>query len=277
MRFMETAAREVWRSALEAWAIPQRLIDAVGVDPYVWHPEFWERMRRAEGSWLAESPTMAIVEDLARGGSILDVGAGTGRLAIPLAGRGHRVTTVERDPDMARSLATEAERAGVVMTQVVGAWPLVAGNTGVHDVVLSTQVVYDVPGIGSFVEAMHDRARRGVVVEMTPTHPWSSLSRYFRSLHDLARPSRPTVDDFVRVVAEVTRVTPHQERWMTPTGLRFADMQELLTFYRRRLLVPPLRSMEAAALLEPDVRRTEDGWLVLGPAEREVVTVWWGK
>ena len=64
---------------------------------------------------------------------------------------------------------------------------------------------------------------------------------------------------------------------MTPTGLRFADMQELLTFYRRRLLVPPLRSMEAAALLEPDARSTEDGWLVLGPAEREVVTVWWGK
>jgi len=274
---MENAAREAWRSALEAWAIPQRLIDAVGVDPYVWHPEFWERMRRAEGSRLAESPTMAIVEDLARGGSILDVGAGTGRLAIPLAGRGHRVTTVERDPDMARSLATEAERAGVVMTQVVGAWPLVAGNTGIHDVVLSTQVVYDVSGVGGFVEAMHDRARRGVVVEMTPRHPWTPLSRYFRALHALERPSRPTVDDFGRVVEEVVGVSPHQKRWTAPTGLRFVDLQELLTFYRRRLLVPPIRSIEAAALLEADVRHTDDGWLVLGPEEREMVTLWWRK
>ncbi|MBI5158260.1 MAG: methyltransferase domain-containing protein [Acidimicrobiia bacterium] len=274
---METAAREAWRSFLEAWAIPQRLIDAVGVDPHVWHPEFWERMRRAEASRLQESPTLAIVEDIAGGGSVLDVGAGTGRLAIPLAGRGHRVTTVERDPDMARSLAAEAERAGAVMTQVVGAWPLVAGNTGIHDVVLATQVVYDVAGIGGFVEAMHHRSRRGVVVEMTPRHPWTPLSRYFRALHGLERPSRPTVDDFGRVVEEVVGISPQQRHWTAPTGLRFADMQELLAFYRRRLLVPPVRSIEAAALLEPDVRHTDDGWLVLGPEERDVVTLWWRK
>ncbi len=187
------------------------------------------------------------------------------------------MTTVERDLDMARSLAAEADRAGVAMTQVVGAWPLVAGNTGIHDVVLSTQVVYDVPGIGGFIAAMHDRARRAVVIEMPPRHPWASLSRYFRALHDLERPVRPTVDDFARVVEEVVGVTPHQESWSIPSGLRFADLQELLTFYRRRLLVEPVRSIEAAALLEPDVRHTDDGWLVLGSTEREVVTVWWRK
>ncbi|MEK7252872.1 MAG: methyltransferase domain-containing protein [Actinomycetota bacterium] len=274
---MEIAAREAWRSALEAWAIPQRLIDAVGVDTDRWQPEFWERMRRTDKATVVDSPTLAVVEELSGGGSVLDVGAGAGRLAIPLAARGHRVTTVERDPDVARSLVEEAKRAGVVVTQIVGAWPMVAGNTGIHDVVLSTQVVYDVPGIGMFVEAMYDRSRRGVVVEMTPRHPWTPLSRYFRSLHDLDRPTRPTVDDFARVVEEVTGVVPRQQRWATSTGLRFADMQELLTFYRRRLLVPPIRSMEAAALLEPDIRRTADGWLVLGSAEREVVTVWWEK
>jgi len=274
---METVAREAWRSALEAWAIPQRLIDAAGVDPHRWHPELWDRMRRAEAAWIGDSPTVAKVEELSHGGSVLDVGAGTGRLAIPLAARGHRVTTVERDPEMARSLSEEAERAGVVITQIVGAWPIVAGNTGVHDVVLSTHVVYDVPGIGGFVAAMQDASRRGVVVEMTARHPWSPLYRYFRALHGLERPARPTVEDFASVVEEVVGVTPAQQRWSSPTGLRFTDMQELLTFYRRRLLVPPVRSMEAAALLEPDVRRTDDGWLVLGPVEREVVTVWWRK
>lgn len=277
MASMHTTAREAWRSALEAWAIPQRLIDAVGVDPHRWQPEFWERMRRTEASRTGDSPTMALVADLSRGGSVLDVGAGTGRLAIPLASRGHRVTTVERDPDMARALAAEAERSRVVLTQVVGSWPFVASNAGIHDVVLSTQVVYDVAGIGGFVDAMHDQARRGVVVEMTPVHPWTPLSRYFRALHDLSRPTRPTADDFAAVVTEVTGITPHQERWTTRTGLRFADMQELLTFYRRRLLVPPMQSMEAAALLEPDVHHTDDGWLVLGSEEREMVTMWWRK
>lgn len=272
---METAAREAWRSALEGWAIPQRLIDAVGVDPHRWQPELWERMRRSEAGRVTASPTFRIVEELSRGGSILDVGAGTGRMAIPLAARGHRVTTVERDEEMARSLSEEADRARVSLTQVVGAWPLVAGNTGIHDVVLCTHVVYDVPGIGGFVEALHRAARRAVVVELTPRHPWSALSPYFDALHDLPRPSRPTADDFARVVTEVTGAVVQREDWLTPTGLRFADLQELLTFYRRRLLVPPVRSMEAAALLQPDVRHTSDGWLVLGPTEREVVTMWW--
>ena len=262
---------------LEGWAIPQRLIDAVGVDPDRWQPEFWDRMRSFEESVAATTPTFSIVEDLSGGGSVLDVGAGGGRLAMPLAAHGHRVTAVERDPEMARTMTGDADRAGVKVTQLVGAWPVVAGNTGIHDVVLCTQVVYEVSSIGGFLEAMHDRARRGVVVEMTPRHPWTPLSRYFRALHGLDRPSRPTVDDFLAVVREVTGRDPRLEHWSAPTGLRFADLQELLTFYRRRLLVPPQRSMEAAALLQPDIRKTADGWLVLGPLERDVVTVWWKK
>ncbi|HEX5631089.1 MAG TPA: class I SAM-dependent methyltransferase [Acidimicrobiia bacterium] len=274
---METAAREAWRTMLEGWAIPQRLIDEVGVDPHRWHPEFWERMRGFEVSGIEETPTFRVVTDLSQGGSVLDLGEGTSRLAVPLAKHGHRVTAVERDPEAARALTADAAQGGATITVIVGAWPVVAGNTGVHDVALSTHVVYDIPSIGGFLEAMHDRARRGVVVEMTPRHPWTPLSRYFRSLHSLDRPSRPSVDDFVLAVREVTGREPTVEHWSAPTGLRFADLQELLTFYRRRLLVPPIRSMEAAALLEKDIRRTEDGWLVLGPLERDVVTVWWRK
>ena len=56
-----------------------------------------------------------------------------------------------------------------------------------------------------------------------------------------------------------------------------ASVWVLLAFYRRRLRVPPDRSIEAANLLEPDVQRTDDGWLVLGEREREVVTLWWEK
>lgn len=272
MAGVETAAREAWRAALEGWAIPQRLLDAAAADPYEWRPELFARRDPADP---ATSPTMAIVEDLANGGSVLDVGAGTGRLAVPLAGRGHRVTAVERDPGMMQALAGAADRARVHVTRILGAWPVVAGNAGRHDVVLSANVVYDVPGIGGFVDALHRAARRAVVVEMTPRHPWTPLSRAFRALHGLDRPSRPTVDDFVRVVEEVTRTTPQRRHWTTTAGHRFADLEELLAYYRRRLLVPTERSSEAAALLEREVTRTDDGWLVLGSPEREVVTLWW--
>lgn len=269
---METTARQSWRSALEGWAFPQRLVDAVVGDPYAWDPEVFARRDPADAD---ASPTVAVVEELSRGGSVLDAGAGTGRLAIPLARRGHRVTAVERDPGMMQALSAAADRAGVEITRILGAWPVVAGNAGPHDVALSAHVVYDVPGIGGFVEALHRAARRAVVIEMTPRHPWSALAKYHRALHGLERPHRPTVDDFVAVVEEVTGITPERRYWSTASGHRFADLQELLAYYGRRLLVPAERSLDAAALLERDITRTGDGWLVLGSPEREMFTLWW--
>jgi SAM-dependent methyltransferase len=60
------------------------------------------------GSYRAD---LALWDELARrtGGPVLDVGAGTGRVALHLARAGHAVTALDRDPDL---LAVLAERAG---------------------------------------------------------------------------------------------------------------------------------------------------------------------
>ena len=273
---MRTDAREAWRRDLESWALPDALLEGVEESPYGWDARILERTRALEAEPGRDSPTVTLVDDiLGDGGSVLDIGAGTGRLSIPLALRGHRVTAVERDEGMARALGAEAERQKVEVTRIVGSWPQVAGNAHAHDVALSAHVAYDVAAIGPFVEAMHQAARRAVVVEMTPLHPWTGLSGYYRALHGIERPSRPTVDDFAAVVEEVVGATPERRWWVEAPSVRFADLQELLAFYRRRLLVPPERSLEAAALLEPDVHKLDDGWLILGDPEREVVALWW--
>lgn len=273
---MRTDAREAWRRHLESWALPDALLDGVEESPHGWDAHVFARIRALDAESGRDSPTVVLVADiLGGGGSVLDVGAGTGRLSIPLALRGHRVTAVERDEGMASALGVGAERESVEVTRIVGSWPHVAGNAHIHDVTVSAHVVYDVTAIGPFVEAMHRTARRAVVVEMTPRHPWTGLSRYFRALHGIERPLRPTVDDFAAVVEEVVGTTPQRRWWVETSSVRFADLQELLAFYRRRLLVPPERSLEAAALLEPDVRKLDDGWLILGDPEREVVALWW--
>ena len=48
-----------------------------------------------------------------RGDPILELGAGTGRVALHLARRGHRVVALERDPELAGELARRTEAAGL--------------------------------------------------------------------------------------------------------------------------------------------------------------------
>ena len=63
-------------------------------------------------------------------------------------------------------------------------------------------------------------------------------------------------------------------RYFEARRMRFADRAELVGLFRRRLVLPEDRERELEALLEPDIAEV-DGWVVLGPAERELVTVWW--
>jgi SAM-dependent methyltransferase len=201
---------------------------------------------------------------------VVDVGAGSGRLTVPLARLGHRVTAVEPAASMAEELRSAA--AGLPVEIVEERWPEAAEGLGSFDVALSSHVVYDVADLAPFLSAM-DAAAPTVVIECGADHPWSPLARLYRALHGLERPDGPTSEDLAEVVAEVVGSAPQTIRWQADRPLRFADRAELLAFYRRRLVVPPDRTAELEALL--DIREA-DGWLVVGDGLRKTVTLWWG-
>lgn len=63
-------------------------------------------------SYAADLPVWrALAEE--RDGPLLDVGCGTGRVAIDLAGRGHAVTALDSDADLVHELAARAREAGL--------------------------------------------------------------------------------------------------------------------------------------------------------------------
>lgn len=261
-------AADRWRADLEAWALPQHLLDAVERSPYGWPAQLFQRMGRIQEGRTVETAGRIAGE----GGSIIDVGAGTGRIGLALARRGHPVTFVERSERMLEGLRHDAAAVGIDPVVVEGSWPDV--RVPAHDVVVCANVVYDVQDIGPFVSGLHRAALRAVVVEATPGHPWSHLTPYYRALHGIDRPGGPTVEDFAAVVADVVGAVPRVDRWLAPAAMRFADMQELLDVMAMRLVLPDDRWSELMDLLEPDVRE-DDGWLVLGRTEREVCTVVW--
>ena len=69
------------------------------------------------GSYEADLP---LWRELAAGypGPLLDLGCGTGRVALDLAGRGHEVTGLDSDPDLVSELAVRARARGLALDAV---------------------------------------------------------------------------------------------------------------------------------------------------------------
>ncbi len=70
------------------------------------------------GSYAAD---LQLWDRLAReaAGPVLELGAGTGRVALHLAGRGHEVTAVDEDEEFLEALATRADSRSLAVTTIV--------------------------------------------------------------------------------------------------------------------------------------------------------------
>jgi len=271
---MIEAASARWRRFLEEWTIPGELLDAVPDSPYGWSPELWKRRAQVAREQGIQTPTSDRVRSLLpASGTLLDVGAGTGRASLLHAAEGHAVTAVEKNPELAEGFRQRAGEQGVSAELIEGAWPEVAAGIDLHDVVVCAHVVYDVADIEPFLSALLRHARVGVVVELTPDHPWSDLAPYYRALHQLERPQGPTYADFVQVVEAICGRPPHVEIWNRPGQMWFESWDEILDHYGKRLVLPRSRWEELRELLVPQTEN-EKGRLFVGGRDRTIVTVW---
>ena len=70
-------------------------------------------------SYTADLPLWRELAERARG-PLLDIGCGTGRVALDLAGRGHDVTGLDSEPELVRALAARARERGLRVRAEVG-------------------------------------------------------------------------------------------------------------------------------------------------------------
>lgn len=264
-----------WKAELESWVIPDHLLEQVDESPYGWPAKLWRRRTEESRSRRETTPTTSLVSQMLGGdGTLIDVGAGTGRSCLPFARAGHKVTAVEKNPGMAAGLAEEVGSEGLEMEVVVGAWPGAAAMTPQADVVLSSHVVYDVPEIAPFVRALDRHSRRGVVLEMTDVHPWTKMNHLYRAIHDLDRPDGPSVEDLVELVVGELGAEVGVVRWERAPDLWFLNWQEILDYYGKRVVVPRARRGELRPLLEEYVAPRGDR-LYVEEGPRSFATLWW--
>jgi len=262
-----------WRSDLEAWAIPEDILATAPDSPWVLpRTVFARRADRVasqpsgpsfERAWTALDPP----------GSVLDVGSGAGAACLPLLPRCTALTAVDSEPDMLELLRQRAAGSGVPLTLVAGTWPAAAAEAGRADIVTCHHVSYNAPEIEPFLSWLTTAARRLVVLEMTATHPLTSLNPLWLRFWGLVRPDGPTAGDLLGILAAMG-IKAYSERWLRPSGRDYGGFAELTDVTRRRLCLRPERTDEVAAALA-DLGVDPDHPVDLGTAGREVVTMWW--
>jgi SAM-dependent methyltransferase len=256
-----TRAAERWSDALATWAIPDRILSAAPVSPWV-HPP---KMFQTTANDPTNTPSMrAAAEMLGAGGTVLDVGCGGGRSSLPLGGLLRHVTGADEQQEMLTQFTSAAARRGIANSTVLGKWPAAAIACPIVDVVVCHHVVYNVSEIDTFVAALDSHATFGVVVELPNRHPQSPLNELWDHFWKLARPLEPSAELFAEVVAETGR-TPKVETAKRPQRRPPVDRAELVAFVRQRLCLTPDRDAEINDLLGPKPELNSD----------TVVTVSW--
>ena len=272
-----TDAATRWRDSLLRWTAPlpesQPLPQPVS-DGWHAHADRFralnDRQREREEPFL-----QFLAPWLTPGISVLDVGAGGGRFALPLATRGARVMAVEPSPAMAEVLRGAAKARGLAVELVAERWPGPATLSA--QVVLCANVAYDVAELAPFVAALDQAAERLVALYLTLTHPVGQIAKLWKTFRGWEPPQGPTYLDAAAVVFEqgipcnVTLVPTH-------ATLAFADWDALVTFYRKRLgLEPePERDRRLRAALAPDVEE-RGGELLVRPRQAWAAVIWWEK
>ncbi|MFN8472840.1 MAG: class I SAM-dependent methyltransferase [Anaerolineae bacterium] len=264
-----------WRETLLRWtAPPPEAQPSPSSDGWRLHADRFRALNDRQRGRV-EPFLQFLAPRLTPGESVLDVGAGGGRFALPLAEWGVHVVAVEPSPAMGAVLREAADARGLAIDLVPERWPDPTGLSA--PVVICANVLYDVAELASFVGALDRAAERLVAIYLTLTHPVGQLADLWQAFRGWQPPEGPTYLDAAAVVFSLG-IPCNVTLLPSYSTLGFADWDALVAFYRKRLGMEsdPTRDRALRAALARDVEE-RDGELVVHPRQRWAAVIWWEK
>ena len=207
--------------------------------------------------------------------TVLDVGGGAGRYALPLALQCKQVTVVEPSPSMTNALKEAAREAAIENVSAVAAlWE--EADVEPADILLCANVVYGIADIAPFVLRLNDRARELVAVVAYMDAPMSMLSPLWEAVHREERINLPAAPELLPVLWELG-IFPNLQM-LAPEGGRAApSMEAAIQMARVFLYVEPgteaderLRKAAAETAVE-----TPQGVTLRRAQTRPQAVIWW--
>jgi SAM-dependent methyltransferase len=207
--------------------------------------------------------------------SWLDLGAGAGRYALPIALLARRVYAVEPSPGMVQALRESLAEYAIDNVEVfVERWPG-ESRAPIADVGLICQVGYDIADLGPFLDQLEGHTRRLCVAVLFEHSPTAYFAPLWQAVHGERRVLLPGLAEFTALLFARGR-SPRADYLLLPERAH-RDMESLHAASRRPLWVVPgsAEDERLAAALRELARPTAEGGYSLSPGPRRLAIVTW--
>ena len=226
--------------------------------------------RRTDDTSLDALLTLARADE-----SWLDVGAGGGRYALPLALAVREVIALDPSQGMLGVLREGMAEHDIENVRVVeGRWPAAADPSVQADIAFIAHVGYDVEQIGPFLDAMERSARRLCVAMLFWRRPTWALDRLWPAVHGVERALLPALREMVTLL--MARGRPVSIRLVEQAPSSFESVEQVHGLARHQTWVRP--GSEADRRLEAAIRERlieRDGRLAFDWTPSQLGLVTW--
>jgi SAM-dependent methyltransferase len=218
--------------------------------------------------------------DINENSRVLDIGAGPGTLAIPLASRVKDVTAVEPGEGMVEILNERMKKEGITnIRTITKRWEdidLATDLDGQYDVVIAS-LSLTMEDIRQALQKMNAASRDSVYLFWFVDMPfWERMyADLWKPLHGTDYHSGPKADCLFGVLYQ-TGIYPNIEMLPLSKEYRFTTQDEMTAFFRRRFNVT---NTEQGRLLDDYLKpliRTQESEIVIS-GNSTFAKIWWKK
>lgn len=227
-----------------------------------------------------DEPTLEMLRAMAAPDeSWLDIGAGAGRYALPLALRVREVTAVEPSAGMRRALRAGIDEHGLTNVRVIaGTWPEaleVLAPLPAADVALIAHVGYDIEEIGPFLAGMEAATRDRCVAVLTDRSPASVADPFWPLVHGEERVALPALSDLLELLHARGRETEVVRVERLPRS--FDSVDALTAFLRRQLFITEggEKDLHFRAILPDRITQRDGAWTLADRPTGAIGIVTW--
>ncbi len=211
----------------------------------------------------------------------LDIGAGGGRYALPIALVTREVFCVEPSEGMRTVLAAGAEEHEIGNLHVFeGRWPPTGWMDrgvveGLHvDVSLMAHVGYDIEAIGPFLDAMESVTSRLCVAVLSEGAMTTVATLLWQPVHDEPRAPLPALPELLALLLARGRLP--EVSLVDRVASAFESRDDLLQMARRQLWVRPgsAKDRRVVDLVDELATERDDGWSLDWTTTRIGIVTW---